>query len=194
MNSITKQSALETAFASFKTSDSPNIFADSIEELCQAEIRRIHACSNANDAAHVLALNLPDPTPIKTFSYDSGNGLEIFEDGSLYEQSTGGSTVWAVAGDFRSERIGYDEPLTPGLREFFDEEEPEEPTHFRVAVQGHFYGPLTQEDWMRDGRGEVCEFPTKEAAEEAIAAEDADTYHLGYNESSRPTYIVCACE
>ena len=49
-NKITLTTELEAAFAAFRKSDRPNIFADSINNLCEAEVRRIHARSGPNRA------------------------------------------------------------------------------------------------------------------------------------------------
>ena len=181
---------LEDAFLNFKKFDHPNIFADSIADLCAAEIRRIHACSNANDAASELSEVLEKPTPEKVFELDNENALERFADGSLYEKSSGDSTVWAFASDFHSCRIGYDEPITAGMREFFGEDAPEYPSAFRVTVRRFFYGSLAQEDWMNDERGDALEFATREEAEAAITEAESGTCYLSHNESGLPGYII----
>lgn len=190
---LTTTPELEAAFRAFTKSDKPNIFADSVTELCEAEVRRIHACSNANDDAFTLSQALDKPQAVAVFQYDSKNALERFEDGSLYEKSSGDSTVWALASDFRSGRLGYDEPITVGMREFFGEEAPDEPSNFRVTIRRFFYGPPTQESWM-ETHDKVCEFQTKEEAEAAITEAESGTYRLSHNESGCPTYIITPCE
>lgn len=187
---------LQKAFETFKKSDRPNIFADSIEALMQAEIRRIHACANACDDAWKLSQELHKPEPVAVFEFDTENQLERFKDGSLYEKSSADSTVWADFRDFRSDRIGYDEPLTSGMRKFFDESGPEEPTKYRITQRSKFYGPLTTESWAReDAPGQrPLEFESREAAEAWINECESDRYDLSHNESGRPDHIITPCE
>jgi len=184
-----------SAFALFKRKDHPNIFADSIEGMCAAEIRRVFACSNASDEAYALCQTLANPTPERTFDFDQENGLEVFPDGSLYERSNGDSTVWATTSDFRQDRL-RDEALTAGLRDFFGEQEPEEAGKFRITERRFFYGPLKQESWAESspGSGEPIEFAIRKEAQAWITETESGTHHLANNESGRPEYIITPLE
>ena len=189
---ITLTPELEAAFAAFKQSDRPNIFADSINDLCEAEARRIHACSNGTDSAAILAEVLIKPSPIKSFDFDQENALEIFEDGSLYDKSSLDSTVWSEAGDFYLNRL--EEPVTAGLREFFDVEAPEDADKFRITVRRSWNGSLTTETFADQyDRSEVAVFTSREAAQQWINDREADEYRLSHNEASRPEYIITPC-
>ena len=189
---ITITPELEAAFAAFKQSDRPNIFADSINDLCEAEARRIHACSNGTDSAAILAEVLSKPSPIKSFDFDQENALEIFEDGSLYEKSSADSMVWSEAGDFYLNRLA--EPVTAGLREFFNVEAPEDAAEFRITVRRSWYGSLTTETFAdQDDRSEVAVFTSREAAQQWINDREAGEYWLSHNEASRPEYIITPC-
>lgn len=177
---------LEAAFAAFKQSDRPNIFADSINDLCEAEVRRIHACSNGTDsAAAILSEVLSNPSPVKSFDFDQENALEIFEDGSLYEKSSADSTVWAEAGDFYQNRL--EEPVTAGLREFFNVEAPEDADEFRITVRRSWYGSLTTETFADQV------FTSRESAQQWITDRESSEYRLSHNEASRPEYIITPC-
>lgn len=179
---------LTAAFASFKKHDRPNIFANSPEEMCEAEKRRCFACSNAREDAQLLTEAFPCPTASRTFDFDSENSLEIFPDGSLYEKSSADSTVWADSSDFRNERL-RDEILTAGLREFFGEDEPDDPCAFRITVRRFFYGPLQTEAFAEED-GELIEFDSREKAEAWISEKKSGTYYLSHNESGSPQYII----
>lgn len=189
---ITLTPELEAAFAAFKKSN--RIFADSINDLCEAEVRRIHECSNGTESAAILAEVLSKPSPVATFGFDQENALEIFEDGSLYEKSSGESTIWAESGDFYLNRL--EEPITAGLREFFNVESPEDAGEFRITVRRSWYGsPTTEAFAARDDRSEVATFTSREAAQQWIADREASEYRLSHNEASRPEYVItpCAC-
>ena len=189
---ITLTPELEAAFAAFKQSDRSNIFADSINDLCEAELRRIHACSNGTDSAAILAEVLSNPSPVKRFAFDQENALEIFEDGSLYEKSSADSTVWAEAGDLYLNRL--EEPVTAGLREFFNVEAPEDADEFRITVRRSWYGSLTTETFAdHDDRSEVAVFTSRETAQQWITDREASEYRLSHNEASRPEYIITPC-
>ncbi len=183
---------LEAAFSKFKRADSPNIFAGSINELCDAEVRRIHACRNGSDSAVLLSEVTSAPQPVKSFDFDRENGLEIFEDGSLHAKSSGDSTVWAEARDFYLNRL--EEPMTSGLRKFFDAEDPEDASEFRVTVRRSWYGVITTENFAdQDERSEVAKFPSREAAQQWINEREAGEYCLAHNEACRPEYIITPC-
>ena len=186
---------IEAAFAEFKQADRHNIFADSIDELCDAEVRWIHACSNNGDeSVEVLAAALNRPAPIRTFDYDNENALELFEDGSLYEKSSAESTVWVDAGDFY--RNCLEEPVTAGLREFFGVEAPEDAdaSEYRITVRRSWYGPLTTETFAdQDDRSEVAVFASREDAKQWIDDRENCEYRLAHNEASRPEYIITPC-
>jgi hypothetical protein len=183
---------IETAFSDFKQVDHPNIIADSIIELCEAEARRIHACSNGTDSAAILAEVVGKPSPVKSFEFDQENGLEIFADGSLYEKSNADSTVWFEAGDFYRHRL--EEPVTAGLREFFNVSAPEDADEFRITVRRSWYGSLITENFADlDDRSEVAKFPSRESAQQWIDEREAGEYRLSHNEASRPEYIITPC-
>ena len=184
---------IEAAFAAFKQDDRQNIFADSIGDLCDAEKRWIHACSNnGTEAAAILAAALSRPSPIKTFDFDRENALEIFEDDSLYEKSSADSAVWAWAGDFYTNRL--EEPITAGLREFFNVPEPDDASEFRITVRRSWYGPLTTESFATQDYGsEVAVFDSREAAQQWIDDRESGEYRLSHNEASRPEYIITPC-
>lgn len=192
MKTETLTPELEAAFAAFKRSAGNEIFAESISEMCEAEVRMVHACSNASDSASTLAKALEAPTPVKSYDFDQENGLELFSDDSLYMRSSADSEVWMSAWDFQAERYS-DEVLLPGLRAFFGEDDPEEPTEFRVAEVRHYYGPLDKEDWVCDDHSEPLTFATREEAQAWITERESGTYYLGHNEHSRPTYTAAAC-
>lgn len=185
---------IRAAFNRFEKWDKPNIFS-TIESLTAAEIRRFHACANANDDASKLAACFEEPSPVATFEFDDENRLERFSDNSLYEKSSADSTVWADYRDFRTERV-RDEVLTSGLAAFFQEEAPEEPSSFRITVRSHHYGPLTKERFAEeDAPGQSpLSFPTRESAQAWIDDRESGEYRLSHNESGRPTYIITPIE
>lgn len=183
---------IQAAFETFKDWDRPNVFSDTPEECCDAEKRRFQACSNASDEASVLAGAFPAPSAVRSFDFDQENSLEIFPDGSLYERSNADSSVWGDASDFRNERL-RDEILTAGLREFFGESEPEEPSAFRITERRFFYGPDVRESWVEE-HGKILEFDSKEAAQAWIDEREGETYYLSHNESGRPAFIITPVE
>lgn len=184
---------IRAAFHRFEKWDKPNIFSP-IESLTSAEIRRFHACSNANDDASTLAEFFPEPVAVAVFEFDNENQLERFEDGSLYEKSSADSTCWADFRDFRTERLN-DEFLTAGLRDFLVEESPESPSEYRITVRRHYYGPLNKESFAEaEEDGKPLTFESKSDAQAWINDREKGEYRLSHNESGHPTYVITPIE
>ena len=176
---------IKAAFLRFKKWDRENIFADSIDDLCDAEKRRIHACSN--DDASALCEVFEQPTPEKVFEFDAENQLELFSDGSLYEKSSADSQVFAD-GSCYMERLDMDEqPI--GLQQFFGFEV-EEASHFHITRRTHFYGPLKKEELVMDECWKVQDFDSKADAQKWISETESGEYRLEHNEASRPDFII----
>lgn len=116
---------MQTNFSTFKASQGNLIFADDIAGLCDAEKRRIHACSNGRTDAFELSQIVENPAAVAVFEFDHENALEKFADGSLYVKSSGDSEVWAFAGDYFTDVVNQLDSPEAGLRAFFRAEEPQ---------------------------------------------------------------------